>query len=728
MWPTLRTLWLSLFGKAPRRGSIHRRAHERRPFLAVLEDRTVPASLGYFSTSLFQNANSYAASVYATAVDSAGDVYVTGQVGSGSLATTPGALETSGNGSFVAKLNPAGAVVYATYLGSGGGAGTGIAVDAAGDAYVIGTDSGVPTTPNASASSAMSSSLASTDFVAELNPTGSGLLYGTCLPGTVNYVHTPTYASAIAVDGAGNIYVAGSAAAGFPTTAGAYQTAYATGNDAFFAKIDPALSGTASLLYSSYLGGGGSWAMGIAVDSAGNAYLEGEGSVPTTSGAFQTSGGGLFVAKFDPGLSGVASLVYSTYVGSGGYVANEPVIVTPEIAGGIAVDSAGNAYVTGATTSTTFPTTQGAYQTKSNLSPGGGAGIYIAACDVFVTKLNATGSALVYSTYLGGGTVDGNGTSSGGASIAVDANGDAFVTGWTNSTSFPTKNPVQATNGAAGGYDVSGDGMDSFVTELNPAGSGLLFSTYLGSSTSNNDYDGYGIGLDSAGNVYVGGGIAPAASANSQTSGFAARINLAPSPSFAVTGFPSPTTAGVAQTVTVTALNANGTVNTNYTGTVHFTSSDPQGVLPANYTFTAADQGVHTFTVTFKSAGSQSITATDTVTGSITGSESGIQVNPAAATHLVLSGPSTIGSGTAFSITVTAVDAYGNTATGYRGTVHFSSSDSSATLPANYTFTAADNGVHTFSRVKLRKRGLETITAIDTVFSSITGSLSINVT
>jgi hypothetical protein len=571
-----------------------------------LEDRTVPASLSYFSTSLFLNANSYSASVFGTAVDSAGDVYVTGQVGSGSLATTPGALETSGNGSFVAKLNPAGAVVYATYLGNGGGAGTGIAVDAAGDAYVIGVDSGVPTTANAIATSG------GADFVAEVNPTGSGLVYGTYLPDTVNYTTTSTYASAIAVDGAGNIYVAGSAGAGFPTTAGAYQTAYVAGNDAFLAKIDPALSGTASLLYSSYLGGGGSWAMGIAVDSAGDAYLEGEGSVPTTSGAFQTATvGNLFVAKFDPALSAAASLVYSTYLGGtthlfgdgwgNGYVPNEPVLVTPEIAGGITVDSAGSAYVTGATTFTDFPFTQGAYQTTSNLQAKNSE---MFPSDVFVTKLNATGSALVYSTYLGGGTVDGTGTSSGGAGIAVDASGDAYVTGWTNSTSFPTKNPVQATNGAAGGYDTYGDGMDSFVTELNPAGSGLVFSTYLGASSNNNDYDGYGIALDSAGNVYVGGGIAPAASANSQTTGFAAKINLAPSPSFAVAGFPSSTTAGVAHTFTVTAQNANGTVNTGYTGTVHFTSSDPRAVLPADYTFTAADQGVHTFSATLVTAGS----------------------------------------------------------------------------------------------------------------------------
>jgi hypothetical protein len=263
--------------------------------------------------------------------------------------------------------------------------------------------------------------------------------------------------------------------------------------------------------------------------------------------------------------------------------------------------------------------------------------------------------------------------------------------------------------------------MDSFVTELNPAGSGLVFSTYLGASSNNNDYDGYGIALDSAGNVYVGGGIAPAASANSQTTGFAAKINLAPSPSFAVAGFPSSTTAGVAHTFTVTALNANDTANTGYTGTVHFTSSDPHAVLPANYTFTAADQGVHTFTVTLVTAGSQSITATDTVTGSITGYESGIVVQPAAASTLVISGlPSSVTQGTSYTLTVTALDPYGNVATGYTGTVHFTSSDQQAKLPANYTFTAADAGVHTFS-VIFNTVGTESLTVTDTLDPRITG-------
>src|SRR5262249_2018076 len=138
--------------------------------------RAVPASLSY-STFLH-------GSVYATAVDSAGNVYVTGNTDA-NMPTTPGAFQTTGSGAFVAKLNATGtALLYATYLGNPGngsnGAGTGIAVDAAGDAYVIGANTNVPTTANAIASSG------GANFVAELNPNGSGLLYATYLPGTVN--------------------------------------------------------------------------------------------------------------------------------------------------------------------------------------------------------------------------------------------------------------------------------------------------------------------------------------------------------------------------------------------------------------------------------------------------------------------------------------------------------------------------------------------------------------
>jgi hypothetical protein len=180
--------------------------------------------------------------------------------------------------------------------------------------------------------------------------------------------------------------------------------------------------------------------------------------------------------------------------------------------------------------------------------------------------------------------------------------------------------------------------------------------------------------------------------------------------------------------VTVTLLDAYGNVATGYTGTVHFTSSDARAVLPANYTFTSADAGTHAFSVTLKTAGSQSITAADTLTSSLTATSAGIVVSPAAAAKFVLTAPTSVTHGVRFSLTMTVQDAYGNIVTGHSGTVHFTSSDGTATLPTNYTFTAADAGVHTFTNALiLRKRGTQTISVTDVVNSALTASAGINV-
>jgi hypothetical protein len=194
-----------------------------------------------------------------------------------------------------------------------------------------------------------------------------------------------------------------------------------------------------------------------------------------------------------------------------------------------------------------------------------------------------------------------------------------------------------------------------------------------------------------------------------------------------VSGFPSSATAGVAGNVTVTLKDSYGNIANLYTGTVHFTSSDGKASLPANYTFTAADAGVHAFSATLKTAGTQSITVTDTTTASLTGADGGITVKPGAASRFILSAPASVSAGVPFSLTLTVQDAYGNVVTGYTGTVHFSSTDNKATLPANYTFTAADKGVHTFTGLILRKRGTQKITLTDTLNSSLTGSVIENV-
>ncbi|HBI41831.1 MAG TPA: hypothetical protein DDY78_03115 [Planctomycetales bacterium] len=207
------------------------------------------------------------------------------------------------------------------------------------------------------------------------------------------------------------------------------------------------------------------------------------------------------------------------------------------------------------------------------------------------------------------------------------------------------------------------------------------------------------------------------------TGGAAVAINPAAASTMTVTGFPSSTTAGVAGGFTVTLKDAYGNTASGYTGTVHFTSSDGKAALPANYTFTVADAGVHTFSVILKTAGTQSITVADTTTASLTGTDGGVTVKPAAASQFIISAASSVTSGVAFSLTITVEDAYGNVVTGYVGTIHFKSTDRTATLPANYTFTAADKGVHTFTGLVLNKTGKQTLTVTDTLNSTLTNSV-----
>jgi subtilisin family serine protease len=194
--------------------------------------------------------------------------------------------------------------------------------------------------------------------------------------------------------------------------------------------------------------------------------------------------------------------------------------------------------------------------------------------------------------------------------------------------------------------------------------------------------------------------------------------------SFVVTGFPKTDTAGAAGSITVTAYDAYGNVATGYTGTVTFTSSDPKAALPASYTFTTADDGTDTFPVTLDTAGMQSITVTDTKTSSITGSESDIDVQAAAAQTLKATGfPASGTAGVANQVTITAYDAYGNVATGYTGTIAFTSSDPKAVLPASFTFAATNDGTHTFS-VTLETAGAQSFTVTDTKASSLTATVS----
>src|SRR5262249_37978885 len=167
---------------------------------------------------------------------------------------------------------------------------------------------------------------------------------------------------------------------------------------------------------------------------------------------------------------------------------------------------------------------------------------------------------------------------------------------------------------------------------------------------------------------------------------------------------------------------ADGSINTGYWGTVHFTSSDPQADLPADYTFSAADQGVHSFSATLKTAGSQSITTADTVVPAVTGTQTGITVNPAAASRLTVAGfPSPVTAGVAGTFTVTAWDAYGNQATGYTGTVRFTSSDPKAILPGNYPSPAPPAAPHP-STAPPKTPATQPLTATDPANAAISGA------
>jgi hypothetical protein len=378
---------------------------------------------------------------------------------------------------------------YSTYLGgTGNDIGHAIAVDAAGNAYVTGVTTST-NFPGASTSLIQSASTGSNDvFVTKLNPSGSALVYSTYLGGSNGEI-----GYAIAVDGAGNAYVTGETDSGTQTlssipfpTVGAFDSTYNGGGDAFVTKINA--SGNA-LVYSTFLGGGGNErGYGIAVDSAGSAYVTGHtssdnassggpaGGFPTV-GALQANNASLgnsdaFVTKFSAAGN---ALVYSTYLGGNGSEFSID-------GGAIAVDSDGNAYVGGTTRSSNFP---GASSSTIQPAWSGTTG----RSDGFVVKLNAAGSALLYSTYLGGTTDDSvNG-------IAIDGARNAYVVGSTESpNNFPTASPLQAAKG--------GTGFDAFVTKINAAGTALVYSTYLGGSDGENAY---AVAVDASGNAFVSG-------------------------------------------------------------------------------------------------------------------------------------------------------------------------------------------------------------------------------
>jgi hypothetical protein len=205
------------------------------------------------------------------------------------------------------------------------------------------------------------------------------------------------------------------------------------------------------------------------------------------------------------------------------------------------------------------------------------------------------------------------------------------------------------------------------------------------------------------------------------TGTFTVTVSPAAASAFALTGLPGSVSAGSFQFFTVRSVDAYGNPATDYTGTVTFTSSDPQAALPGDYPFTAADRGSHVFALVLRTAGAQSVTATDTSGPTVTGTQGGVTVLPGAASTFLVAGFPDIVAGQTGTFTVTAEDAFGNLATGYSGTVRLTSSDSRATLSGNYTFTAADRGTHTFGAV-LVTAGAQSLTATDATNPAVSGT------
>jgi len=415
------------------------------------------------------------------AVDGNGNVYLTGQTASADFPVTAGAARVTNSGgseAFVAKFDPAGALVYVTYLGGAGSErGNAVAVDAGGAAYVTGnTDStNFPVTLSAEQHAYAG---ATDGFVAKLSPDGSNLVYSTYLGGSAQET-----ANAIAVDSTGAAYVGGGTiSANFPVTNGAVQTVFQslpndkgiTEADAFVTRLS---ADGSTLLYSTYLGGkDGEAVFDLALAADSDAVVVGgtkSVNFPATAGAVRQGFQGFPEDGFVTRLSADGSaLVFSSYFGGNGW----------DSINGVALDGAGNICLAGVSASSNLPVTPGAPQRNY----GGGRS------DGFVAAINAAGNTLLYTTYLGGSDVDQvNG-------VALGANGTLLVAGETSSADFPVTRALQ---GARQG------GQDAFVARINSAGTALDWSSYWG---GDGDDSAAAVVRGSSGKFYLAGTTASA--------------------------------------------------------------------------------------------------------------------------------------------------------------------------------------------------------------------------
>ena len=412
-----------------------------------------------------------------SAIDGAGNFYATGATSSLDFPTAGHAFQQGFGGGdvdvFVTKLNPAGSgLVYSTYLG-GGGSDFAVGLDVARDGSVVvtgGTNSpDYPVTPGVLQPRYNGGDLDT--FVTKLDPTGSKLRFSTFLGGDNGEVGFISF-----FDRADNVLVEGETSSpNFPTTPHSFQPTYGGGEaDGFVTKLKP--DGSAAV-WSTFIGGSSYDGAhdGVLDRATGSFYIDGPTAsmdFPTTRGAFQRSFAGgdtdAWVAKLNPTGSGV---YYSTYLGGSG----------SEDVNDLTIDRSGSAYIPGPTSSTDFPVTRHAFQTSYQ----GGAD------DGYVAKLDPRGSKLEFSTYLGGSGFDVAG------SVRVDAYGNAYVPGITDSPDFPvTKDAFQPSYG--------GGGSDAFIAKLNQRGSRLRFSSFLGGNGDDGSA-GAGAWLDGHGNLFVPG-------------------------------------------------------------------------------------------------------------------------------------------------------------------------------------------------------------------------------
>ena len=551
---------------------------------------------------------------YDVAVDASSNAYVAGRADSSNF-PVKGAYQATNKGAsdaFVAKFSGSGALVYSSYFGGvGQDEGFGIAVDSTGSAYVTGRTTSLDFPVTAAAFQRTLGGVQDA-FVTKFSAAGNALVYSTYLGGNANSASataTGDFGYSVAVDGSGNAYVTGYAVStNFPTTAGAFQTAGGgTWDDVFVSKLN---AGGSALVYSTYVGGSQvDEGYAIAVDGSGNAYVTGitqSSNFPIVAARQGSNGGNGDAFAFKLNAAGSA-LAYSTFLGGIGTDAGY----------GIAVDAAGNSYVAGVSQSANFPL-QGSLQLYNG-------GVASSSGDAFVTKYNAAGSAYLFSTYLGGSVAD---TATG---IALDSSGNAYVSGQTTSTNFPMVGAIQSTSGGA---------SDAFLSKISAAGSSLVYSTYLGGA---GDDFGNEIAVDAGGDAYITGqtqstNFPVAAAAQAANGGnldaFLARVSTSTEATLSVSD--------------ASVIEGNsGIVNATFTVTLSRALSAPVtfSFATANDTATAgSDYFAASLTGQTIAAGSTSKTFTVAINGDTTGeADETFFVNLSAASGAILGDAQGIG-------------------------------------------------------------------------------------